>query len=140
MLCKYTVKQVESNLANVRSRSRTINVLEVHCTKSECHGIPLLSNSVCREQILDILSEHSRQRIEFISFHYANNGSTMRMDIVENAAVELQNLGSGSRNAIQKIQKVLAEKNGENIRSQSPSDKSGGLSARTRYSARRMID
>ncbi len=89
-------------------------MLEIHCTKSECHGIPLLSNSVCREQILDILSEHSMQRIELISFHYIDNGSTMRMDIMENAAVELQNLGSGSRSAIRKIQKVLAEKNGEN--------------------------
>nr|WAH99856.1 MAG: hypothetical protein OI716_00410 [Candidatus Methanoperedens sp.] len=54
------------------------------------------------------------QRIELISFHYIDNGSTMRMDIMENAAVELQNLGSGSRSAIRKIQKVLAEKNGEN--------------------------
>lgn len=121
MPCKYTLKQVESNLANVRSRSRTINVLEVHCTKSDCHGIPFISSYVCREKILDVLSEHSRQRIELISFHYISNGSTMRMDIMENAAVELQNLGSGSRNAIQKIQKSLAGKNGENIRNKKES-------------------
>ncbi len=82
MPCKYTLKQVESNLANVRSRSRTINVLEVHCTKSDCHGIPLISSYVCREKILDVLSEHSRQRIELISFHYIDNGSKMRMDII----------------------------------------------------------
>ncbi len=142
MPCKYTLRQIESNLASVRSRSRTINALEFHCTKSECHGIPLISSSVCREQILDVLSEHSRQRIELISFHYINNGSTMRMDIVENAAVELQNLGSGSRNAIQKIQKVLARRNSENIRNkkESQNENDNLLCIRCQHSQKRELN
>ncbi len=105
MSCKYTLKQIESNLANVMSRSRTINALEIHCMRSECHGIPSISNAICRENVLDILSGYS-QRVEMISFNYYNENVTMRLDVIENAAVELQNLASGSRNAINVINKT----------------------------------
>ncbi len=102
MPCKYTLKQIESNLANVMSRSRTINALEVHCMRTDCHGVPSISNPACRENILGILSGYSNQRIELISFNSYNENTAMKLDLVENAAVELQNLASGSRNAIER--------------------------------------
>lgn len=111
MLCKYTLKQIESNLANVMSRSRTINALEVHCMRTDCHGVPSISNPACRENILGILSGYSNQRIELISFNSYNENTAMKLDVVENAAVELQNLASGSRNAINVINKVLLVEN-----------------------------
>ncbi|WAM22687.1 MAG: ATPase, T2SS/T4P/T4SS family (plasmid) [Candidatus Methanoperedens sp.] len=110
MLCKYTLKQIESNLANVMSRSRTINALDIHCMRSECHGVPSISNTICRENVLDILSGFN-QRVEMISFNYHDGNAAMKLDVVENAAVELQNLASGSRNAINVINKALRTEN-----------------------------
>ncbi len=109
--CKHVLKQVESNLANVRSRSRTINVLEINCMRSDhiagCCGMPSLSSAACREGVLEILASCTRERIELISFNYVENGSVMKHDIIETAAVELQNLSSYRKNAINVINRAL---------------------------------
>jgi type IV secretory pathway ATPase VirB11/archaellum biosynthesis ATPase len=108
-VCKHVLKQVESNLANVRSRSRTINALEIHCLRSDsgCGGIPSLSDQICRERVLEILASSTRERIELISFNYINNGAIMKLDVIESAAVELQNLSSYRKNAISIINSAL---------------------------------